>query len=73
MIEEDDDLARIIFGQLIRDLLSGGGLGLPDLFPSGYNSELYDDFPPSTQGNRGWTVQFDEYIDKVLELAKIEV
>ena len=69
MIEEDDELVRIICGQFIRDLISGGGLSLPKLFPEGYKAEIYDDFPPSTQGNHGWMVQFDEYVDKALQLA----
>lgn len=73
MLEEDDELSRIIFGQLIRDLLSGGGLDLPTLFPDGYDATLYDDFPPSTQENRGWTIQFDEYMDRVLPLVGTDV
>ena len=64
MIQEKDELVRIICGQLLRDSLHYG-LELASFFPEGYNERLYDDFPPSTQGNLGWAAQFDGYIQKI--------
>lgn len=68
MIEESDELVRVICGQLVRDL-NTSGLPLAVLFPTNYDEKLYNDFPPSTQGNTSWGALFDNYVDLVLPLA----
>jgi hypothetical protein len=65
LIEERNELIRVICGQLVRDLKKAG-VPLKELFPINYDSKLYDSFPEATQGDRGWGLLFDHYVDDVV-------
>lgn len=66
IIEDPDELLRLISGQLVRNLHQAG-TPVADLFPVDYDEQVYWDFPPSTQKNVGWFKGFQDYLDALTE------
>src|ERR1700712_4015399 len=64
ILEEPDELIKLVCGQLVRDL-HAAHTSLGHLFPTTFAETVYEDFPKSTQGNVGWFKLFQKYVDTV--------
>ncbi|EKD13605.1 uncharacterized protein L3040_009015 [Drepanopeziza brunnea f. sp. 'multigermtubi'] len=65
LIQEPDEILKVICAHLIRAIFREG-TPLESLFPLNYDESLYADFPESSQGNAGWGLQFQQYMDSLL-------
>ncbi|CZR51023.1 uncharacterized protein PAC_00898 [Phialocephala subalpina] len=64
ILEETNEIVKIICGSLVRNL-HDAGVALQDLWPVGADKILYESFPPSTQTGHGWNTKFQDYIDRM--------
>ena len=55
---------------MIRTVV-GDELPLETLWPVNSGAQLYVGFPVTTQGDEGWTQQFNGYIENLFEKGKI--
>jgi hypothetical protein len=66
VVEEVDEILRMIYGQLMRTLLIAD-IPLQDLFPVNFKEELYAGFPVSTEDGFGWGGSFQKYVDRLYD------
>ena len=66
VIEETNEHIRTICGQLLRAMLDAN-IPRQHLWPVDMESQLYTGFPDSSQDNRCWSQNFQNYIDSIWE------
>jgi hypothetical protein len=68
---EPNEIVRIVAGQLVK-LLLAVKFELAEIWPVDINKVMYAGFPPSTQGDNGWSSAFQDYIDDLYEDGHVE-
>jgi hypothetical protein len=61
-MSEPNEIVRLIAGQLVK-LLLAAKFELVDLWPVNIDKVMYAGFPPSSQRDKGWSSNFQDYID----------
>lgn len=69
VLEDENEIIRIICGHLITSLLSAGVL-LEHLWPVNTDKRLYANFPNASHGSRGWNQKFQDYLDDVWQMME---
>lgn len=64
MVEEGNEILRIICGQILKVLLTWD-ISLKDLWPINADPKLYAEFPASSQKDKHWSNAFQAYIDQL--------
>ncbi|QSZ35359.1 hypothetical protein DSL72_008229 [Monilinia vaccinii-corymbosi] len=62
VLNEGNEILRLICGQLVRDLLNSDILP-EELWPVGTDKKDYDNFPTELQSRSSWKTQFQEWVD----------
>ncbi|KAB8302073.1 hypothetical protein EYC80_005524 [Monilinia laxa] len=62
LLNEGNEILRLICGQLVRDLLNSDILP-EELWPVETNKEAYENFPVKLQSQSRWKTQFQHWID----------
>lgn len=71
IVDESDEILRIIYAQLVRVMIVNE-TPLEAFFPVHYEETVYADFPPASQDISGWVVQFESYVDSLFHNRTIE-
>lgn len=64
VVEEGNEILRIICGRIIKVLLTWD-IALKDLWPIDAGPELYAEFPLSSQEDKHWSNAFQAYVDQL--------
>jgi hypothetical protein len=70
VIEEDNEILRIICGQILKNLLTSD-IVPKDLWPVNTDPEYYNEFPVSSQNGKHWGNEFQAYIDRLFESPEL--
>jgi hypothetical protein len=64
VVEEGNEILRIICGQILKVLLTWD-IALKDLWPINTDPKLYAEFPISSQKDKHWSNAFQAYMDQL--------
>jgi hypothetical protein len=70
VIEEKNEILRIVSGQILKVLIDAG-IPPKDLWPVDTDPVIYTNFPSSRQTKGSWDQDFQSYVDGLFELRHI--
>jgi hypothetical protein len=62
IVDEEDEILRMICGQLVRMLLTCD-IAIDELWPDDASEKDYNEFPVASQSQKGWKAKFQSWVD----------
>lgn len=69
MLEEENELIRVLLGVMIRDL-SKAGIDMAAMFPEKTEAALLASFPVSSQMPHQWNKKFEDFLSRSESVVK---